>query len=198
MDLHHIMFFCCSISFLKAGILPSYSRVFLRLLEYFLVQHRSYAFLYPAYFSVCVPASCSARRYRPLFFWSLRELSSYQLRFRLTVFPFLSFVSGQAFFSLPLGEKEKVSVRHNKINRGYTAFEEETLDPTRQTRGDTKEGFYLGREVAMESEEARSNPLHGPNVWPDPVKLPRWRRKYPAESRSEGHVPWNGMAWRWL
>ncbi|EWM20785.1 Isopenicillin N synthase [Nannochloropsis gaditana] len=81
----------------------------------------------------------------------------------------------KAFFSLPLDEKEKVSVRHNKINRGYTAFEEETLDPTRQTRGDTKEGFYLGREVAMESEEARSFPLHGPNVWPDPVKLPRWR-----------------------
>lgn len=194
------MGFCCSIYFIKAVILPFYSRVFLRLPEHLFVQHRSGGYLYPRYFSVSVPASCVTRSYRPLFFGFItsREISTYQLRFRLTVFPFSSFVSGQAFFSLPLDEKEKVSVRHNKINRGYTAFEEETLDPTRQTRGDTKEGFYLGREVAMESEEARSFPLHGPNVWPDPVKLPRWRRKYRAESKSEGRVPWDGMAWWWL
>lgn len=41
------------------------------------------------------------------------------------------------------------------------------LDVTRQTRGDTKEGYYMGREVSMDHPDA-SKPLHGPNVWPDP------------------------------
>jgi len=30
--------------------------------------------------------------------------------------------------------------------RGYTPFAEETLDPERQSKGDTKEGFYFGRQ----------------------------------------------------
>jgi len=82
----------------------------------------------------------------------------------------------QAFFALPLSEKEKLSASHNQINRGYTAFEEETLDPAlQQGKGDTKEGFYIGREVPAESEEAQTFPLHGPNVWPNAEGLPGWR-----------------------
>lgn len=51
---------------------------------------------------------------------------------------------------------------------------EETLDPARQSMGDTKEGYYIGRHVDADSEEARK-PLHGPNVWPDENLLPGWR-----------------------
>lgn len=52
-------------------------------------------------------------------------------------------------------------------NRGYTPFEEETLDVMRQKKGDTKEGYYIGREVSLDHPDA-STPLCGPNVWPDP------------------------------
>lgn len=43
---------------------------------------------------------------------------------------------------------------------------EETLDPEVQTRGDTKEGYYIGPEV--DREDGRYDPakLSGPNVWP--------------------------------
>ena len=47
---------------------------------------------------------------------------------------------------------------------------DETLDAVLQKEGDTKEGFYIGREVAADSEEAKQ-PLHGPNQWPNPVRL---------------------------
>lgn len=53
-------------------------------------------------------------------------------------------------------------------------LQEETLDPERQTQGDTKEGFYFGREVPLDSEEG-ALPLHGPNQWPNPSTLPRFR-----------------------
>ena len=51
----------------------------------------------------------------------------------------------------------------------------QVLDPEHQSQGDTKEGYYIGREVAADSDEARRFPLHGPNQWPDPALLPHWR-----------------------
>ncbi len=36
------------------------------------------------------------------------------------------------------------------------------------------QGFYFGREVPSGSPEA-AKPLHGPNQWPDPQLLPRYR-----------------------
>jgi len=48
------------------------------------------------------------------------------------------------------------------------------LDPAKQRVGDTKEGFYIGREVAAGSQEA-ALPLHGPNVWPPEALLPGFR-----------------------
>ncbi|GMF31885.1 unnamed protein product [Phytophthora fragariaefolia] len=58
--------------------------------------------------------------------------------------------------------------------RGYTPLHEETLDPAAQTRGDTKEGFYICRHVPPGSPEA-SLPLHGPNVFPDAATFPAFR-----------------------
>ncbi len=93
----------------------------------------------------------------------------------------------QAFFSLPLSAKKKLSASHNQINRGYTGFEEETLDPVLQKgKGDTKEGYYIGREVPAESEEAKLFPLHGPNVWPSPEELPQWRGMERGRRRGRG------------
>jgi isopenicillin N synthase-like dioxygenase len=62
-------------------------------------------------------------------------------------------------------------------NRGWNPLGEETLDPEHQTRGDTKEGYYIGREVPAGSAEAKL-PLHGPNVWPNELGHPTlhgWR-----------------------
>ncbi|KAG2449269.1 hypothetical protein HYH02_005426 [Chlamydomonas schloesseri] len=84
-----------------------------------------------------------------------------------------AFTQQRALFGLPL--EAKMALLQDDNNRGYTPFREETLDPARQKHGDTKEGFYFGREVAADSPEA-SKPLHGPNQWPDPVLLPEYRR----------------------
>lgn len=47
---------------------------------------------------------------------------------------------------------------------------EQTLDPKNQTEGDSKEGIYFGREVAADCTEGQYL-LHGPNQWPNPVRL---------------------------
>ncbi|KAG2520783.1 hypothetical protein BBO99_00007134 [Phytophthora kernoviae] len=76
------------------------------------------------------------------------------------------------FFSQPLEEKQKVLA--NEYMRGYTLMNEETLDPTVQTRGDTKEGYYICRHVSLDSEEMQL-PLHGPNVFPDTATFPTFQ-----------------------
>ena len=73
-------------------------------------------------------------------------------------------------FDLPLEEKQLISDK--SMTRGYTAFEEETLDPERQTKGDTKEGFYIGKDVPAESPEYNPAKLTGPNQWPSPERSP--------------------------
>ena len=74
----------------------------------------------------------------------------------------------KAFFALPLDIKKNIS--DSKLNRGYTGFEEETLDPMKQSKGDTKEGFYIADDISKDDSD-RYNPdkLCGPNVWPDNI-----------------------------
>ena len=71
-------------------------------------------------------------------------------------------VQSKALFDLPLEEKFKL--QDCALNRGYTAMEEETLDPAHQTKGDTKEGFYIGKDVPVEESDLAK--LSGPNQWP--------------------------------
>ena len=71
-----------------------------------------------------------------------------------------------AFFDLPL--ECKLKVKDSVLNRGYTAFQEETLDPTVQTKGDTKEGFYIGINVPEDSPDYNPAKLKGPQPWPSP------------------------------
>lgn len=80
-------------------------------------------------------------------------------------------------FDLPLDEKN--ALIDSTLNRGYTRFEEEKLDPTSQKRGDTKEGYYIGREKV----ERHVEKLKGPNVWPTPATCPSWSENQCQEFR---------------
>jgi len=46
----------------------------------------------------------------------------------------------------------------------------QTLDPKTQKAPDNKEGLNIGLEVPADSSLAEK-PLHGPNNWPDPVRV---------------------------
>lgn len=70
----------------------------------------------------------------------------------------------KSLFDLPLESKQQV--RDPVLNRGYTAFEEETLDPSVQTKGDTKEGFYIAKDIPKDNPEYNPSKLKGPQPWP--------------------------------
>lgn len=56
------------------------------------------------------------------------------------------FEQSKAFFSLSI--EDKLSVRTDKNNRGYTPMHEEILDPANQAKGDTKVTSICRREGA--------------------------------------------------
>lgn len=78
------------------------------------------------------------------------------------------FESSKAFFSLPL--EAKMALHVNDKVKGYTPFQDQTLDPSTQTQPDTKEGFYIGLEVQPD-KPAELQPLAGGNQWPAPGVL---------------------------
>jgi isopenicillin N synthase-like dioxygenase len=80
----------------------------------------------------------------------------------------------EKFFALP--EDKKRCLFDAKLNRGYTAMGEETLDPSNQKKGDTKEGYYIGRDITDKSEINHSE-FRGPNIYPDEMSLnlPNWK-----------------------
>ena len=74
------------------------------------------------------------------------------------------FRAARSFFDDLTSEEKQRAMPLNAHNRGYTRYQEETLDSTgAATEGDTKEGFYIGREASARETFA----LVGPNVWPD-------------------------------
>jgi isopenicillin N synthase-like dioxygenase len=74
------------------------------------------------------------------------------------------FEESKKFFRLSNAEKEALSDK--VMSRGYTSMQEETLDPSVQTEGDTKEGYYIGRDVPKDHSKYDPSKLRGPNVWP--------------------------------
>ncbi|KDP39906.1 hypothetical protein JCGZ_03437 [Jatropha curcas] len=72
------------------------------------------------------------------------------------------FEESSKFFSLPLDEKMKLP---RKEHRGYTPLHAENLDPSSGSKGDSKEGFYIG------PLEKNANL----NQWPSEEDLPSWR-----------------------
>eukprot|EP01064_Diplonema_japonicum_P038740 TRINITY_DN9491_c0_g1_i1.p1 TRINITY_DN9491_c0_g1~~TRINITY_DN9491_c0_g1_i1.p1 ORF type:complete len:313 (+),score=62.80 TRINITY_DN9491_c0_g1_i1:540-1478(+) len=83
------------------------------------------------------------------------------------------FAQSKAFFKLPVDVKEKVLATEATKNKGYTMMGEETLDTEKQKKGDTKEGYYLGREP---TEEEKNIGMMGMNVWPDETDVPGWKK----------------------
>ncbi|KAM4131398.1 hypothetical protein ACJW30_01G173000 [Castanea mollissima] len=75
------------------------------------------------------------------------------------------FAQSKRMFEQPLSEKMKLL--RNEKHRGYTPILDELLDPENQLKGDYKEGYYIGVEVAEGDPEAEK-PFYGPNVWPEP------------------------------
>ncbi|OMO52561.1 hypothetical protein COLO4_37116 [Corchorus olitorius] len=71
------------------------------------------------------------------------------------------FEQSKKFFSLPVEEKNKLSIKNH---RGYTAMYFEKLDTSLSSKGDSKESFYIG--------PLRENHL---NQWPSEEDLPSWR-----------------------
>ncbi len=74
------------------------------------------------------------------------------------------FAQSKQFFNLPAHVKEKFT--DHELNRGYTSMGEETLDPKKQSMGDTKEGYYIARDVPKSDALYNPSKLSGPNVWP--------------------------------
>lgn len=83
------------------------------------------------------------------------------------------FAASKALFDLPVEEKIKLSDK--VMSRGYTAMQEETLDPSVQREGDTKEGYYIGRDIPVGDPRYDPTKLRGPNQWPEPSMLPDFR-----------------------
>ena len=76
-----------------------------------------------------------------------------------------TFEMSKVFFTkLTLDEKKTVLVTNS---RGYTPMAEETLDPKNQTRGDTKEGYYIGNVEKTDN----SKDADWVNIWPDEDRL---------------------------
>lgn len=74
------------------------------------------------------------------------------------------FDQSKQFFNLPTDIKQKFT--DCELNRGYTSMGEETLDPSKQSVGDTKEGYYIARDVPKNNPDYDPLKLSGPNVWP--------------------------------
>jgi len=84
------------------------------------------------------------------------------------------FRESKALFALPTEEKTKLSDK--VMSRGYTAMQEETLDPAHQMEGDTKEGFYIGRDIPKTDPRYNPSKLRGPNQWPKKSALPGFQQ----------------------
>jgi isopenicillin N synthase-like dioxygenase len=69
-----------------------------------------------------------------------------------------------------LSEESKRTLTDPVLSRGYTAMGEETLNPSTQKQGDTKEGFYVCREIHETDPRYNPSKLCGPNQWPSPEK----------------------------
>ncbi|MFU8927737.1 isopenicillin N synthase family dioxygenase [Acinetobacter puyangensis] len=83
------------------------------------------------------------------------------------------FQYSQQFFNLPLPAKEQINKNKSIANRGYEPLKNQTLEA--DAPPDLKEGFYAGREYAMDSEEVKNKRFnYGPNQWPE--DLPQFKQ----------------------
>ena len=88
---------------------------------------------------------------------------------------FLEQVLGQTKAVFDLDDSTKNTLSDFQLSRGYTPMQEETLDPVHQTMGDTKEGYYIGREIPITDPRYNPAKFYGPNVWPRAEDCPGFR-----------------------
>ena len=82
------------------------------------------------------------------------------------------FNESKKFFALPNDKKQEVLATSAAQYKGWTPLGNECLDPKKQSKGDTKEGYYIGREPTDEEKHIK---MMSQNVWPDSSVLPRWK-----------------------
>ncbi|KUM57278.1 hypothetical protein ACN42_g9908 [Penicillium freii] len=69
------------------------------------------------------------------------------------------------FFNLPLETKEKYNQATGGFNRGYERLRSQNFE--KRTKGDLKEGFYLGKDLPLDDEYVVQRRFRqGPNKYP--------------------------------
>ncbi|OQE38428.1 hypothetical protein PENCOP_c008G08252 [Penicillium coprophilum] len=72
------------------------------------------------------------------------------------------------FFNLPLETKEEYNQATGGFNRGYERLRSQNFE--KRTKGDLKEGFYLGKDLPLDNEYVVQRRFgHGPNKYPSEV-----------------------------
>ncbi|KAJ5680988.1 hypothetical protein N7536_012127 [Penicillium majusculum] len=72
------------------------------------------------------------------------------------------------FFNLPLETKEKYNQSTGGFNRGYERLRSQNFE--KRTKGDLKEGFYLGKDLPLDDEYVLQRRFgQGPNKYPSEV-----------------------------
>lgn len=78
-----------------------------------------------------------------------------------------AFQAAEAFFALPLADKEKVAITTNPHNRGYCQLGGEKLDES-SGQADQKEAFNVGLDLAADDPRVLAGePFRGVNLWPE-------------------------------
>ncbi|KAL6846511.1 hypothetical protein ACP4OV_023959 [Aristida adscensionis] len=76
------------------------------------------------------------------------------------------FTESRSFFEQPI--EKKMALRKNSHHRGYTAPYSEKVDPLPESRGDSKESFYIG---PMGDSDLQTDV----NQWPSEECFPSWK-----------------------
>ena len=97
-----------------------------------------------------------------------------------------TFMQSNKFFTTLTSDQKRSALAVR--GRGYIPMAEELLDPTTQTRGGTKESYFIGSREKVEkqdedgSESCKNNV--GFNVWPSGELLPGWKHTMQTFYRS--------------
>ncbi|CAN0412759.1 unnamed protein product, partial [Ascophyllum nodosum] len=81
------------------------------------------------------------------------------------------FGHSKAFFDLDLEDKMRLK---SEMNTGYRPMDEEMIDIKNQSRGHTREGFGIFRDLDPGHVHS-GNPLQEPNRWPSESLVPGWK-----------------------
>ncbi|KAK8234350.1 hypothetical protein HDK77DRAFT_429064 [Phyllosticta capitalensis] len=84
------------------------------------------------------------------------------------------FQGAKALFALPLEEKK--ALKRPGTNRGYDVMGAQALQ--QDALPDMKEGYYIGKNIAVEEEQARRS-FMTPNIWPSAHQVPESAFKKP-------------------